>query len=190
MADMIVHKDILHSRGGHPRSYMNLIFDSHSSSPIKAKVDHSCFPIKHWECSTRVIWTLNREQTHFPSPPKKILFCTSHRVANSPEETLSLREALQKTFSFCLFKEIPWLTSDLAPHANPRLSHRRWYCCRKGIFGSWHLWFTAAEEAPWVVGAFGFPSAADRQKGDNSKGKGREEWTIWDLWSQSLWELN
>lgn len=41
--------------------------------------------------------------------------------------------------------------------------------------------FTAAEEeAPWVVGAFGFPSAADkRQQGDNSKGKGREKVTGW-----------
>lgn len=40
--------------------------------------------------------------------------------------------------------------------------------------------FPAAEEALWVVGAFGFPLAAEeRQKGDNSRGKGGESVTEW-----------
>lgn len=98
MADMSVHKDILRSREGHPQSYVDLIFELHSSSPIKAKVGHGCFP----KCSSRVIWALNREQTHTTSPPgpppKKSSFCASNRVANSSEETPRLREALQGRF--------------------------------------------------------------------------------------------
>lgn len=46
MADKSIHKDIPHSREGHPQCYVNFIFDSHSSAPIKAKVGHGCFPIK------------------------------------------------------------------------------------------------------------------------------------------------
>lgn len=45
----------------------------------------------------------------------------------------------------------------------------------KNHFGSWHLCFTAAKHTLWVVGAIGFPSAAnERLEGDNSKGKRRE----------------
>lgn len=51
---------------------------------------------------------------------------------------------------------------------------------KRHVLGLGTFCFTAAEEAPWVVGAFGFPSAAkERQKGDNSQGKGRERVTEW-----------
>lgn len=95
MADRSIHKDIPHSRGGHPQSYVNFSLDSHSSSPIKAKVGHGCLPTKCWECSIRAIRALNTEHIHPQHPSIRFSFCAYNRAANSPEERPGLRETAQ-----------------------------------------------------------------------------------------------
>lgn len=157
MADMSVHKDILHSREGHPQSYVNLIFWftfllSHKSQGGPWLFSHKT--LRKLDPSNLGLEQRTNPHTP-PAPPKGSSFCTSNRVANSPEETLRLREALQGCFPSAFLKKFPgWhQTWSPMPAQGPAtgdgtagekafwLLAPLFYSCWGGPVGGRSLWF-------------------------------------------------
>lgn len=126
-----------------------------------------------WLFSHKVLRMLNpshqglEHRTYPPkhTPPIRSSLSTYNWVANSPEETLRLRETWQGCYPDAFKKNFPGRHQTLFLMPTKGRATRDATAGEKAFFGSWHLHFAAAECALWVVGAIGFPSAADETAG-------------------------